>query len=511
VSVERRWWTLIVVCLAIFMLLLDITIVNVALPDIARELHATFSDLQWVVDAYALTLAALLLTAGSLADRLGRRRIFAVGVVLFTASSLACALAPTSTFLILARGAQGIGGAVMFSVSLALLAQEFHGRDRATAFGIWGATTGAAVAVGPLVGGALTSGIGWPAIFYLNLPIGAVALWITLTRVRETRDPGARGIDWAGTVLFSGALFALVLGLIRGNAEGWGSPLIVALLAGAGILLLAFVAVEATQRQPMFDLALFRKPAFCGASLAAFALSAAMFSMFLYLTIYLQTILGYGPFEAGLRLLPISLLSFAVAAASGRMTAYVPARALLGVGLLLTGAGLLLMSGLTATSGWTELLPGFIFAGAGIGLTNPALASTAIGVVAPQRSGMASGINTTFRQVGLATGIAVWGAVFESQLTARLGHELPAALSARAGELATAVSAGAAPQIVGGAPLADRAVLRGAIDTAFTGGLNHIFVLASVVALAGAAGAAILVRGRDFVAPPEAASEPAAA
>jgi len=509
--VERRWWTLIVVCLAIFMLLLDITIVNVALPDMGRELHATFSDLQWVVDAYALTLAALLLTAGSLADRLGRRRIFATGVVLFTASSLACALAPTALFLIVARGAQGIGGAVMFSVSLALLAQEFHGRDRATAFGIWGATTGAAVAVGPLVGGALTSGIGWPAIFYLNLPIGAVALWITLTRVRETRDPGARGIDWAGTVLFSGALFALVFGLIRGNAEGWGSPLIVALLAGAGLLLLAFVAVETAQRQPMFDLALFRKPAFCGASLAAFTLSAAMFSMFLYLTIYLQTILGYGPFEAGLRLLPISLLSFAVAAASGRMTAYVPARALLGVGLLLTGAGLLLMSGLTATSGWTELLPGFILAGAGIGLTNPALASTAIGVVAPQRSGMASGINTTFRQVGLATGIAVWGAVFESQLTARLAHELPAAFSARAGELATAVSGGATPQIVGAAPLADRAPLRGAIDTAFTGGLNHIFVLASVVALAGAAGAAILVRGRDFVAPPEVVSEPVAA
>lgn len=507
----RRWWTLVVVCLAIFMLLLDITIVNVALPDIARELDASFSDLQWVVNAYALTLAALLLTAGSLADRLGRRAVFAVGLVLFTASSLACALAPSALFLILARGAQGVGGAVMFSVSLALLAQEFHGRDRATAFAIWGATTGAAVAVGPLVGGALTSGMGWPAIFYLNLPIGAVALWLTLTRVRETRDPGARGVDWIGTVLFSGALFALVLGLIRGNAEGWGSAPIVALLAGAAALLVAFVAVERRREEPMLDLALFRKPAFCGASIAAFTLSAAMFSMFLYLTIYLQTILGYGPFEAGLRLLPISLLSFVVAAASGRMTARVPPRVLLGAGLLLTGAGLLLMTGLDATSHWTALLPGFVVAGAGIGLTNPPLASTAIGVVPPRRSGMASGINTTFRQVGLATGIAGWGAIFESQITDRLAHTLPAALGARAGEVATAVSGGGAPGLLDRAPAAARAPLRDAIDAAFTGSLDHILVLAGLVALGGAVCAAALVRGRDFVAPPATASEPAAA
>ncbi len=508
---ERKWWTLIVVCLSIFMLLLDITIVNVALPDIARDLGSSFSDLQWVVDAYALTLAALLLTAGSLADRLGRRRVFAIGLVLFTLASLLCALAPTSFVLNLARAAQGIGGAALFAVSLALLAQEFEGRERATAFAFWGATTGAAVAVGPLVGGALTSALGWPSIFLLNLPIGAIGLWITLTRVRETRDPQAGRIDWLGTVLFSGGLFALVFALIRGNAEGWGSALIVGLIAGAVAALAAFVVVELRQANPMFDLALFRKPAFCGASIAAFALSASMFAMFLYLTIYIQTILGYGPFQAGVRFLPITLLSFFVAAASGRMTEHVPARVLLGGGLLLVGIGLLLMSGLSADSQWTALLPGFICAGAGIGLVNPPLASTAIGVVPPQRSGMASGINSTFRQVGIATGIAAWGAIFESHVSGRLAATLPDAFARRAGELATAISAGGAPRIVDRVPAAARARLSGVIDGAFVDGLNHILVLAGVVALVGAVLAAVLVRQRDFAAPPQAASEPAAA
>src|SRR4051794_13983381 len=230
---QRKSWTLLAVCLATFMLLLDITIVNVALPDISHELDASFSDVQWVVDAYALTLAALLLTAGSLADLLGRRRVFVFGVACFTAASVLCALAPSALTLILARGAQGIGGAAMFATSLALLAQEFHGRDRGTAFGIWGATTGAAVAIGPLVGGALTSGLGWPSIFLLNVPIGLATIAMTQRQVVESRDEDAGGIDWVGLLTFSAALFVLVLALIRGNEEGWGSPLIVAMLIGS--------------------------------------------------------------------------------------------------------------------------------------------------------------------------------------------------------------------------------------------------------------------------------------
>ncbi|HVS29631.1 MAG TPA: MFS transporter, partial [Solirubrobacteraceae bacterium] len=304
---ERKWWTLLAVCVSVFMLLLDITIVNVALPAIQRSLHSSFSDLQWVVDAYALTLAALLLTAGSLGDRLGRRITFVVGLALFTGASLACGLAGTPLVLNLARAAQGIGGSVMFATSLALIAQEFHGRERGTAFGIWGATIGAAVAIGPLVGGALTDGLGWNWIFFINVPIGIGAVVLTLMRVSESRDPDARRIDWAGVFTFSGSLFLLVFALIRGNAEGWGSSLIVGFLAGAALLMALFVVVELRGSEPMLDLTLFRKPTFVGASIAAFTLSASMFAMFLYLTLYMQNTLGFKPFQAGLRFLPITL------------------------------------------------------------------------------------------------------------------------------------------------------------------------------------------------------------
>jgi EmrB/QacA subfamily drug resistance transporter len=505
---ERKWWTLLAVCLATFMLLLDITIVNVALPEIAEELQASFSDLQWVIDAYALMLAALLLTAGSLADLRGRRRVFVFGVACFTAASLLCALAPSSLALILARGAQGIGGAAMFATSLALLAQEFHGRDRGTAFGIWGATTGAAVAIGPLVGGALTSGLGWPSIFYLNLPIGVATIVMTLRQVPETRDEEATGVDWAGLVTFSAALFLLVFALIRGNEEGWRSGLIVGMLVASAVLLGAFIAVERSQARPMFDLELFRKRTFSGVSIAAFVLSASMFAMFLYITLYVQTILGYGPLETGLRFLPLTVLSFFAAAAAGKLTARLPARAMIGVGLGLVGVGLLLMHRLDADSDWTALLPGFIVAGVGIGLTNPPLANTAIGVVTPARSGMASGINSTFRQVGIATGIAGLGAIFQSQIADRLATSL--AGTPGIGDidaLARAVSAGGAPQAIASTPVAGRPALHHAIDAAFTGGLNDLFLVGAVTAFAGAALALALVRRSDFVAvagpPPE--------
>src|ERR1700693_1591008 len=253
---ERKWWTLIVVCVATFMLLLDITIVNVALPTITRDLHASFSDLQWVIDAYTLTLAALLLSAGALADLFGRRLIFLIGIVLFAGASLLCALSPSALFLILARGAEGIGGAMMYATALALLAQEFHGRERGTAFGIWGASIGASAAVGPLLGGALTDTFGWASIFYLNVPVGAVVVILTLAHVRESRDPEGKRVDWVGTVTFTAALFMLVLALIRGNDEGWTSGLILGLFGGAVVFMAAFLVSQFVQKRGMLDLQL---------------------------------------------------------------------------------------------------------------------------------------------------------------------------------------------------------------------------------------------------------------
>jgi EmrB/QacA subfamily drug resistance transporter len=496
---ERKWWTLLATCVAMFMLLLDITIVNVALPEIQRDLGASFTDLQWVVDAYALTLAALLLTAGSLGDRLGRRAVFAGGFAIFTLASLACGLAWDPTSLNIARAVQGIGGAAMFATTLALIAQEFKGPDRATAFGIWGATVGGAVAVGPLIGGALTDGLGWEWIFFVNVPIGALAILLTMTRVGESRDRDAQGVDWPGVVTFSASLFLLIFALVRGNAEGWSSFPITGSLIGAGVLALAFVAIELRSSKPMFDLSLFRKPAFVGSSAVAFALSASMFSMFLFITLYVQSVLGYDAFEAGLRFLPVTLLSFFVAPAAGKLLTRIQPRVFFGVGLSLVGIGLLLMRGLSADSDWTALLAGFLFAGAGIGMVNPSIASTAVGVVPAAKAGMGSGISNTARQVGLATGIAGWGAIFESGIASRLPDSAPDGAAQGIASTGTRAAEQAGPQAVDAA------------REAFIGSINELFLLAALVAFAGAALGFALTRERDMVAHGEGAPEPSQA
>jgi EmrB/QacA subfamily drug resistance transporter len=495
---ERKWWTLVVVCTATFMLLLDITIVNVALPKIAIELHASFSEIQWVIDAYSLTLASALLTAGALADLLGRRLIFSIGLALFSFTSLLCALSPSAGFLIGARAGQGIGGSIMFATALALLVQEFEGRERGTALGIWGATIGAAAAIGPLIGGTLTQAFGWSSIFYV--PIGAVAVFFTLTKVAESKNPAGRRIDWPGTAAFTVALFLLVYGIIRGNSLGWGSTEIVALFVASALELAIFLVAQVRQDGSMLDLSLFRKPAFLGASAAAFSLSASMFAMFLYFTLFLQTDLGLSPFQTGLRFLPSTVLSFFVAAVSGNLSSRVPVRFLLAGGLLLTGVGLLTMRGLTATSTWTALLLGLILSGAGIGLVNPALASTAVGVVPPQRSGMASGINNTFRQVGISTGIAVLGALFESSIASKLRPQLAhTAAAGQAGSIAHAVAAGGTAQVLARVPQAQRAEAATAIHIAFAGAMNDLLLVGGIVALVGAVLSLTLVRGSDFV------------
>jgi EmrB/QacA subfamily drug resistance transporter len=503
-SQHGKWWPLVTVCVAVFMLLIDVTVVNVALPDIQSELGASFSSLQWVIDAYALTLAAFQLTAGTLGDRVGRKQVFIAGIVLFVLASLACGFAPSVRALDAFRGVQGIGGAVMFANSLAILGQTYSGRDRGTAFGVWGATTGASIAIGPLVGGALTTGVGWRWIFFVNLPIGVVALIVAWRRLGKAAPTGDREIDWVGLGLFSLALAALVFGLIRGNDAGWASGQEIGLFTGAAVGFVAFVYREyhaaATGGQPMFDVRLFRRPGFTGAQIAAFTVSGALFALFLYMTLYLQDILGFSAFQAGLRLLALTVLTVIAAPIAGKLSARVPLRLLIGSGLMVIGVGLLLMRGITATSGWLVLLPGFMVSGLGSGMTNSPLGSLAVGVVERRRSGMGAGVNNTFRQVGLATGIAAYGAIFQHRVESGLSHRLGSTLPRdRIDELAGAVSSGGVREALQHVPDRLHDAVAAAAKASFVSGLVELFAIAGVVAFVGAALCLLLIRQRDVI------------
>jgi EmrB/QacA subfamily drug resistance transporter len=476
---ERKWWTLVLVSVATFMLLLDVTIVNVALPDIQRSLHASLSSLQWVVDAYSLMLASFLLTAGSLGDRLGRRRVFTIGFGIFTLASFLCGISNDPTVLNLCRGLQGIGGAGMFATSLALIGQEFQGKDRATAFGVWGATVGGAVAIGPLVGGVITENLGWEWIFFVNVPIGIVAMVLTEQKVRNVFAKEPEPLDIPGLVTFSASLFLFIFALIRGNPEGWGSTTILACLIAAAALMAIFITIELRTRYPMLDLNLFRNPA-----------------LFLYLTIYMQGVLDYSPLEAGLRFLPLTILGFVVAPISGALSHRVALRVLLGTGLALVGIGLLFMHGVTPTSEWTTLLVGFLIAGIGIGVTNPAIGQAAIAVVPVEKSGMGSGINSTFRQVGIATGVAGLGAVFQSDVNSKLGELLPRAPKGLGEIVASSGSRGVAALDL---PPALHVKAVAAADVAFVGAFNSIILIAAILSFAGAIAGFALTRSSSFV------------
>ena len=487
-------------CLGTFMLLPDITIVNVALPDIQRALNSSFSDLQWIVDAYALTLAAFLLTAGSLADMFGRRLLYLIGLAVFTFASVLCGFAVSTVMLTLSRALQGVGGAIMFAVSLALLADSFRGKDRGIAFGAWGAVTGLAVAIGPLLGGMLTSGISWRWIFFVNVPIGIAAVVIALAKVAESRAAQASLPDWPGFLLFTVALSSLVYGLIESSKRSFTDGLVLGCLAAAAVLLAVFVIVELRSAQPMFDMKLFKLPTFSGGSVAAFGLSASIFSMLLYLVLYLQDILGYSPLATGVRLMVISGGILVTSTVAGRLTSRVPVRLLIGPGLIIIGAGLLLMRGLNAGSSWTHLIPGMIVGGVGIGIVNPPLASTAVGVVPPQRAGMASGINSTFRQVGIATGIALLGTLFSNNVKGEVLARVPAVpgLSRSGPQIATAVQSGEIRNVIARLPEHARLAVGTITRAAFTTGLNRILLVAAVIALVSGVVSLAAIRGRDF-------------
>jgi EmrB/QacA subfamily drug resistance transporter len=443
-SLPSRNWTLAVVSLATAMLMLDIAVVNTALPSIARDLHTGLGGLQWVVDAYTLALASTVLTAGFLADRLGRRRLFIGGLTLFTGASVAAAASGSIEALVAARAVQGLGAAILFAVALALLANAFQdAKGRTFAIAVWGATIGGSFAIGPLAGGALTSGLSWQWIFLVNVPIGAAALWITLTKVRESRDPFPRSLDGAGQAALIAAMFLTVLGLLRGNEQGWGSTPIVLELGGAAIAWIAFIVIEKRGRQPMLPLGLFRNPVFTGTQLSVFAISGSLFAIYLYVTIYLQNVLGLSAIEAGLVLVPGTVVNFLVAGASASFIPRLPARVPVAGGLGLVAAGMALMTMADEHSSWTATLPGMLVAMVGTGMVNTSLSGLALSILPERESGLASGVHDMFRQGGIAVGIAALGTFIPH--AAGLGADGPAFVNG----LQNALLAGAGLAAVG--------------------------------------------------------------
>jgi EmrB/QacA subfamily drug resistance transporter len=415
--------TVAVACLAIVMLMLDISVINTALSDIADGLDTGLSGLQWVIDAYTIPLAATVLTAGAIADRFGRRRLFLYGLVLFTISSAACGASPTIEVLVGARAIQGLGASLMFATGLALISQVTpRPEDRMKALAAFGAAIGASFALGPFIGGSLTELFGWPAIFLINLPIGAAAIWITLRSVPEGRDPTPRKVDVPGQITLIAGLFLLVLALLRGNEDGWGSTGIVLALGGAVAFLIAFIVIEERSREPMLPLRLLSQRRFAGPQIAVFAIACSFFAVFLYTTLYLQTVLGLSPIETGLVYLPGTFLVFVVSGMTAQLgTRFHPAKvASVGLGLVAVGlAGMLLLK---VDSSWTVLLPGLLVTSLGTGLFNPTASALALNALPDEQSGLASGANDTFRQAGVAVGIAALGTLVPAD--AALGGDL---------------------------------------------------------------------------------------
>jgi EmrB/QacA subfamily drug resistance transporter len=456
-----------VACIATVMLMLDISVVNTALRDISKGLDTGLSGLQWVIDAYTLPLAAVVLTAGAIADRFGRKRLFLQGMVVFTVASALCAAAPGIETLVAARAVQGLGAAVLFATALALISEVTPTPEsRAKALGIFGAAIGASFAIGPFIGGSLTEWVSWRAIFWINVPIGLLVLLLA-RKVHESSDPNARKVDYPGQLTLIVGLFLLVFALLRGNEDGWDSTKVVLSLVGAGVFLVGFVLVEHFSAEPMLPLTLFRQARFTGPQVLVFGIAATFFAGFLYATIYLQQVVGLSPIKTGLTYLPGTFLVFVVSgAAAGLMTRFRPA-VLASIGLVLLSGGMLVM-GLTTDvdSGWAAIMPGLLLASVGCGLVNPSGSALALEALPPEQSGLASGANDTFRQTGVAVGIA-W-----------LGTFIPAGAAFGAG---------------------DRA--------AYVDGMHQAFYAAAILALVCAIGTALLLI-RRAPAPAAAVPEP---
>jgi EmrB/QacA subfamily drug resistance transporter len=492
-----RWWTLGAMCVCMFMIFLDATIVNVALPSIQRDLHARISDLQWVLNAYTLVVGVLLVTGGRFGDLFGRKIVVLSGVAVFTLGSAVGGFSQDIHFLIGARALQGLGGAMLLPGTLSIIAHTFDGPERGMAIGIWSGVSSVAIALGPVLGGILVEKATWQSIFYINIPIGIAALIVGWITVEESRDTTAsQRVDIPGVLVISLSLLALSLAFIQGNERGWTSGYIVSLMIGGFLLLFAFVAVEVRSRNPLLDLHFFRSPTFSGANFAAFTSTFGMFAYFFFITLYLQDVLGYSALQTGLRLLPQTLLVAVTAPIAGKLTDRLGPKLPLVGGQLLLVLSLLLATRLGVNSGEGELLPVFALNGIGLGLINTPISAAVVGAISRHRSGTASGVMNTMRQVGGTLGVAALGALFTHQVTSHF--------VARSAELnvdqATArtlgpIVASTGAQAVSGLP-AGAAVH--AVDVAkavFVKGLDETLYVNAAVVLLGAIAAALWVHG----------------
>ena len=476
----RKWLPLITVCLGTFMLLIDVTIVNVALPDMAADLKTGFGSLQWVVDAYALTLAALVLGTGSIADRVGHRRAYIAGLALFAAASFVCGIAPNSGALIAARAVQGVGAAAMFATTFALLNSNYQGRDRGTAYGMWGAVAGASAAVGPIIGGLLTEAVSWRWIFFVNLPVSVLAIVLCVTVLTDTHEPVHSRIDILGMALFTAAAGTLTYGLIKANEDGWATPASWGCLIASGVLVIVFVLVERAIRQPMLDLELMRNRTFVGVLVAGLVLTMSAFSAFTYTSIWLQSVLGLSPIEAGLTGLPLSASAFIVSAAIGRFLHGSNSGPIIGGGMVLIGAGGIVCTLLVhGAASWPALVPGFVIMGVGVGLATPTLGSTAMAAVPMQRGGMAAGAVNTARQLGFALGIAALGSVFATRAATVLqDHGVP-----QSARVAKALAGGQAEYLLRAVPARFHDALDTALHASAVSGLQWAFAVSGIAGL----------------------------
>jgi len=503
---NSRWWTLAAMCFALFMVMLDNTVVNVSLPSIQRDLHASLSALEWTVNAYTLTFAVLMITGGRLGDIFGRRRMFLFGVVVFGISSAVIGFSADDTMLVAFRAVQGIGAAFMMPATLSIITQAFPPHQRGMAIGTWAGVSAMALAIGPVLGGFLTQQVSWRAIFFINPPIAVVAIAVTLFATRETRDETvAKTVDYPGIAAITVGLTSLVLALVQGNTWHWGSTRVIALLAIAVVGLAGFVVIERRVRAPMVNFDFFRSRTFLGANLVGFIVSFAMLAQFFFLALYMQNILHYSPLQAGVRFLPSTLVIIVMGPLAGRLTDRVGPRPLMTAGLLVVAAALLIQSRLTVHSGYGLLLPGFVLMGIGMGLVMSPMSTAAMNAVDRTKAGVASGTLSMSRMVGGTFGVAIMGALVTTLGRAKIDTRLPHVPAGTRAAIASSLGDGgeighhASAQVVS------------TIREAFVYALGKGLTIGGIVTLIGAVLAWTLVRRRPEPVQVQAAPEPAAA